>query len=140
MIFGSYTSVERLEELRDCLFDEGFTAKLVKDVNDPPQNPDESWENYILRKCHYWLENSGANFLVFFRGMPNEGVSLELGKVSIEKLPWSTVFCDGGIDRFSTMLRGTVKGKIHHYDFTTDRNLCENAKAAARILFSKSSY
>jgi hypothetical protein len=140
IIFGSYTSVARLEDLRECLREDGYSARLVKDIDYPAQNPGETTLQYILRKCYYWLENSGANFLVFFRNTPNEGVSLELGKVPKERVDWSTVFCDGGIDRFSSMLQGTVKGKLHHYDFTTDRNLCENAKAAAWVLFSKSSY
>jgi len=135
VIFGSYTHIARLEELRECLKSDGYAASLVTELEYPVRLEDEIEDVYNVRKSFYWLENSGANFLVFFRGIKNEGVSLELERICSnhpQKLSATRVFFDGGPAEFSSMIRGEVKDKkILFSNFSTDRNLCEFAKGAA---------
>jgi hypothetical protein len=135
VIFGSYTRILRLEQLRECLKEDGYSANLVKDMKYPPKNEGESEDVYNVRASFYWLENSGANFLVFFRDVSNEGVAMELGEVCStypKKLPSTRIFFDRGPSSFSSMIRGRIEGKkIIHTNFSTDKNLCEFAKAAA---------
>jgi hypothetical protein len=81
LILGSYenSAKKRLEGLKDFLLTKNYLqTALVKDFKQPIRKNNESKKLFNLRKSEYWLPEADVPIFVFFQGVDNSGVSIEL--------------------------------------------------------------
>jgi hypothetical protein len=141
LLLGSYDKkvMNRLQRLEDFLLSKNYlNTALVCDFDHPKRNIDESKKLYNLRKSEYWLPEADIPVFVFFQGVDNSGVSIEL-KHMIDTYPdmsWRSIVAinDKPSEKPVSSLVGGItvrwKRQIQTIFFKNDDVLKTNVKGA----------
>ena len=94
LLLGSFAPKVKLESIRDGLKQKGITnCQTTKNFNSPLQTEGEPEHLYNLRKSEYWLRRADVFVFVFFKGVDNASVGIELEK-TLSQMPgnaWRTI-------------------------------------------------
>ena len=135
VIFGPYkpdSALTRLANFRDFLRENGYpNTNLVADFNIPQQQSDQSFEEYLVFKCEYWLENADVVLFTLFNNARLEGVSTEFTHLVdiLKGRMWRTIVFHEQVD-LSSMIKGRLNlfhREIQQTDFDGDQDLYEKS-------------
>jgi hypothetical protein len=145
-VYGSYEqvlsgSLERLELLKRCLRDRGYSqARRVVDYPEPLIRAGEDDAAYAARKSTYWLDNSDVNIMVLFCRIPGGSLGVEMGWLAGAADVSQTIvlYEEECYDEFDTLLRGIPQFRKIEWDkFQSDEDLCiKSSKKALNVLHS----
>jgi hypothetical protein len=125
--------LKRLEKLRNCLVRRGFLiTKLAKDLPDEIKYSEDMDEHYTIKSRKLIKDWADVPIYVYFKNSDNTGVTAELVYTCDslpEKQSCCTVFFEGGLEDFSSQVKGSIKAtrKISYEIFNNDKELCDLA-------------
>lgn len=94
LLLGSFDPKVKLESIRDGLIQNGITnCRTTKDFSLPLKTRGEPQHLHDLRKSEYWLRRADVFVFVFFKGVDNASVGIELEK-NLSQMPgnaWRTI-------------------------------------------------
>ncbi|RLI46228.1 hypothetical protein DRO64_01280 [Candidatus Bathyarchaeota archaeon] len=93
LLLGSYHTelgLPRLEALKNYLIQNGLNScRIAKDFKSPIRMLGEPEDQYNLRKSKYWMRHADILVFVFFPGVDNASVGIEL-QYAVDNVPGST--------------------------------------------------
>jgi len=93
LLLGSFHTelgLPKLKALKEYLIQNGVdNCRITRDFRSPLRMPNEQEDQYNLRKSEYWMRHADILVFVFFPGVDNASVGLEL-KEAVDNIPGST--------------------------------------------------
>jgi len=93
LLLGSFHTklgLPKLKALKDYLIQNGINnCRITMDFKSPFRMLNEQEDQYNLRKSEYWMRHADVLVFVFFPGVDNASVGLEL-KEAVDNIPGST--------------------------------------------------
>jgi len=136
IILGSYDAMERLDNVKNHLRDNGYDRTcLVANFEYPPKESGESIGEYYYRKSMYAMKYGDILLFILLDKVRNEGVVSEISfaanKLS-KKVQFSTVFIEESYyPKLSRMVKGLIqRHKIDYGFFRNDDDLIKLAQGA----------
>lgn len=135
VVFGPYkpdNAFTRLANFRDFLRDNGYSnTNLVADLNVPHKQSNQSFEEYLVFKCQYWLENADVVLFTLFRNARLEGVATEFTHLIdfLKGRMWRAIVLYEQND-LSSMIGGRLnlfQREIQQTDFDGDQDLYDKS-------------
>ena len=96
LLMGSFhpNFLPRLESIKKGLIQSGIAnCRITRDFDFPDRLPDEPEDSYNLRKSEYWIRRADVFIFVFFDGVDNSSVAIELN-TTLSTMPgnaWRTI-------------------------------------------------